>query len=72
MSGLKGYEKGSLAPVIKCVRCNEQARLIVENGYMAGLESPTLAVCVEHAVSIANELGDSLGAQLIAERMRAI
>jgi hypothetical protein len=72
MNKLEGYERGSLAPVIKCARCNEQARLIVENGYMAGLESPTLAVCVEHAVAIANELGDSLGAQLIAERMRAI
>lgn len=72
MSKLESYERGTLAPVIKCVRCDEQARLIVENGSMAGLESPTLAVCVKHAVAIANELGDSLGAQLIAERMRAV
>lgn len=71
MSKLEGYEKGSLAPVIKCARCDKQARLTVENSLMAGLGS-TCALCVECAVRVCNELGDSLGAQLIAERMRAI
>ena len=61
-------EAGTLAPIIKCVRCDSQARLIVENSLMAGLEG-VCVVCVNHALEICRELGDSLGAQLIAERM---
>ncbi len=66
------YEAGTLAPLMECARCNSQARLIVENALMAGLECASVPVCVEHAVEIAKELGDSLGAQLIAKRMRAL
>jgi hypothetical protein len=65
-------EAGTLAPLMECARCNKQARLIVENALMAGLECASVPVCVEHAVAIANELGDSLGAQLIAKRMSAL
>lgn len=69
---LTGSETGTLAPIMNCARCNKQARLIVENALVAGLECASLPVCVEHAVAIANELGDSLGAQLIAKRMGAL
>jgi hypothetical protein len=69
---LTGYEAGTLAPVIKCVRCDKQARLVVENSLMAGLGGGVCALCVEHAVEVCQELGDSLGAQLIAEKMRAV
>ena len=65
------YEKGTLAPVIKCVRCDEQARLVVENSLMAGLGG-VCTVCVDHALEICRELGDSLGAQIIAEKYRAL
>jgi hypothetical protein len=65
-------EAGTLAPLVECARCNGQARLIVENALMAGLECASVPVCVEHAVAIARELGDSLGAQLIAKRMSAL
>lgn len=68
---LTGYEAGTLAPVIKCVRCDKQARLVVENSLMAGL-GVVCALCAEHAVEVCQELGDSLGAQLIAEKMRAV
>ena len=68
MSALEGYERGTLAPLIKCVRCDKQARLIVENSLMAGLEA-VCAVCVNHALEICHQLGDSLGAQLISEKM---
>lgn len=61
------YEKGTLAPVVKCVRCDQQARLVVENSLMAGLEG-VCTVCVSHAVEICNQLGDTLGAQLIAKK----
>jgi hypothetical protein len=44
----------------------------VEDSITAGLECAVIAVCVEHAVEIARELGDSLGAQLIAKRMSAL
>ena len=71
MSALEGYERGTLAPLIKCVRCDSQARLVVENSLMAGLGA-VCAVCVDHALEICRELGDSLGAQLIAEKMRAL
>jgi hypothetical protein len=65
-------EAGTLAPLMECARCNSQARLIVEDSLTAGLECAVIAVCVEHAVEIARELGDSLGAQLIAKRMSAL
>lgn len=65
------HEKGTLAPLIKCVRCNEQARLIVENSLMAGIEG-VCVVCVNHAIEICEELGDSLGGQMIAEKFRAL
>ena len=68
---LEGYERGTLAPLIKCVRCDKQARLVVENSLMAGLEG-VCTLCVECALGLCHELGDSLGAQLIAERMRAV
>jgi hypothetical protein len=71
MSPLTGYEAGTLAPVIKCVRCDKQARLVVENSLMAGLAG-VCTLCVEHAIEVCNELGDSLGAQMIAEKMRAV
>ena len=71
MSGLPGYERGTLAPVIKCVRCDKPARLVVENSLMAGLGA-VCTVCVDHAIEVCIELGDSLGAQLIAERMSAL
>jgi bacterioferritin-associated ferredoxin len=71
VSALEGYERGTLAPLIKCVRCDSQARLVVENSLMAGLGA-VCAVCVDHALEICRELGDSLGAQLIAEKMRAL
>ena len=71
MNHLKGYEKGTLAPLIKCVRCNNQARLLIENSLMAGLGAEC-NVCVEHAMEICINLGDSLGAQLLAEKMRSI
>ena len=71
MSKLEGYEKGSLAPVTKCARCDKQARLTVENSLMAGLGS-NCNLCVECAVRVCNELGDSLGAQVLDERMRAL
>ena len=71
MSKILGYESGTLAPLIKCVRCDEQARLVVENSLMAGLAG-VCTVCVAHAIEICHEIGDSLGAQLIAERMRAV
>ena len=61
------YEKGTLASVIKCVRCNEQARLVIENSLMAGLEG-VCVVCVTHAVEICQQLGDSLGALMIQEK----
>ena len=61
-------EAGTLAPIIKCVRCDSQARLVVENSLMAGLES-VCVVCVVHAIEICRKLGDSLGAQLIADSM---
>ena len=70
--GFPNREAGTLAPLMECARCNKQARLIVENALMAGLECASVPVCVEHAVAIANELGDSLGAQLIAKRMSAL
>ena len=71
MSTLKGYEAGTLAPLIKCVRCESQARLVVENSLMAGLGA-VCAVCVDHAIEICLELGDTLGAQLISEKMRSL
>ena len=72
MSNLKGYETGTLAPVIKCVRCENQARLVVENSLMAGLGA-VCTVCVDHAIEICiDHLGDTLGAQLISEKMRAV
>lgn len=71
MSTLEGYEKGTLAPLIKCVRCDKQARLIVENSLMAGLAG-VCTLCVECALELCHKLGDSLGAQLIAERMKAL
>jgi len=71
VSALEGYEAGTLTPLVKCVRCDNQARLIVENSLMAGLGA-VCAVCVDHALEICHELGDSLGAQLIAERIRAL
>ena len=71
MSALKGYERGTLAPVIKCVRCDKQARLVVENSLMAGLGA-VCTVCVDHAIEISLELGDTLGAQLISEKMRSL
>jgi hypothetical protein len=61
------YEKGTLAPVVKCVRCDQQARLVVENSLMAGLEG-VCTVCVSHALEICKQLGDTLGAQLIAKK----
>ena len=70
-SNFPGYEAGTLTPLIKCVRCDNQARLVVENSLMAGLAG-VCTLCVECAVKLCSELGDSLGAQLIAERMRAI
>ena len=60
-------EKGTFAPVIKCVRCDEQARLVVENSLTAGLEG-VCVVCVTHAVEICQQLGDSLGALMIQEK----
>jgi hypothetical protein len=71
MSNLTRFEKGTLAPVVKCVRCNDQARLVVENSLMAGLEG-VCTVCVKHAIEICIQLGDSLGAQIIAEKMSTI
>ena len=71
MSKLIGYESGSLTPIIKCVRCDKQARLVVENSLMAGLEG-VCTLCIECAVRVCNELGDSLGAHLISKRMEAI
>ena len=71
MSTLNGYERGTLAPAIKCVRCDKPARLVVENSLMAGL-CAVCTVCVDHAIEICLELGDSLGAQLISEKMRAL
>jgi len=72
-SNFAGYEAGTLAPLIKCVKCDSQARLMVENSLMAGLGfEGTCALCVECAVKVCNKLGDALGAQLIAERMRAL
>lgn len=68
-----GYEAGTLTPLIKCVKCDNQARLMVENSLMAGLGfEGTCALCVECAVKVCNKIGDSLGAQLIAERMSAL
>ena len=64
-------ERGTLAPIIKCVRCNDQARLVVENSLMAGLEG-ICTVCVTHAIEICNQLGDSLGALLIADKFGAL
>jgi hypothetical protein len=71
MSTLEGYERGTLAPLIKCIRCDKQARLIVENSLMVGLAG-VCTLCVECALELCHELGDSLGAQLIAERMKAL
>ena len=68
---LTGYETGTLAPLIKCVKCDKQARLIVENSLMAGLES-VCTLCVGCAVKVCKEYGDSLGAQLIAQMARAV
>ena len=68
MSTLEGYESGTLTPLIKCVRCDNQARLVVENSLMAGFAG-VCTLCVECALGLCHELGDSLGAQLIAERM---
>jgi hypothetical protein len=65
-------EAGTLAPLIECARCNSQARILVEDSLTAGLECAVIAVCVEHAVEIARELGDALGGQLIAKRMSAL
>jgi len=62
-----GYEAGTLVPLMKCARCDSQARLIVE-----GLKRPSVPVCVDHALEICHELGDSLGAQLIAKKMSAL
>ena len=67
-----GYERGTLAPLIECARCDKTARLMVENALLAGLECASVPVCVDHALEICHELGDSLGAQLIAEKMRAL
>lgn len=66
-----GYEAGTLAPLIKCVKCDNQARLVVENSLMAGLTG-VCTLCVECAVKVCNEIGDSLGAQIIAEKMGAL
>ena len=66
-----GYERGTLAPVIKCVRCDKPARLVVENSLMAGLGA-VCTVCVDHALEICIQLGDTLGAQLISEKMRSL
>jgi hypothetical protein len=65
-------EAGTLAPLMECARCNSQARILVEDSLTEGLECAVIAVCVEHAVAIANELGDSLGGQLIAKRMGSL
>jgi len=73
VSALVGYETGTLAPIIKCVRCNSQARLMVENSLMAGLGfEGTCAVCVDHAIAIAREIGDSLGALMISDKYRSL
>ena len=73
MTSLTGYEAGTLAPVIKCVRCDKQARLVVENSLMAGLGfEGECTLCVECAVKVCKEYGDSLGAQLIAQMARAV
>ena len=66
MSAL-GYEAGTLAPVIKCARCDKQARLTVEN-----MPTGACCVCVDHAIAICHELGDSLGALMIAGKYRAL
>lgn len=70
-SNFPGYEAGTLAPLIKCVRCDNQARLVVENSLLAGLAG-VCTLCVECALELCHKLGDSLGAQLIAERMKAL
>ena len=73
MSTLKGYEAGTLAPVIKCVRCENQARLVVESSLMAGLGfEGVCTLCVDCAVKVCKEYGDSLGAQIIAQMARAV
>lgn len=71
MSTLRGYEAGTLAPVIKCVRCDKPARLVVENSLVAGLGA-VCTVCVDHAIEICLSLGDTLGAQIISEKTRAL
>lgn len=71
MSALEGYERGTLAPLIKCVKCDKQARLIVENSLMAGLAG-VCTLCVECAVKVCKEYGDSLGAQIIAKMARPV
>ena len=68
-------EAGTLAPLMECVRCKNQARLIVEDSLTAGLECAVIAVCLDHALAIAKELGAPLGALLggeLAKRARAI
>jgi hypothetical protein len=71
MSALEGYERGTLAPLVKCVRCDKQARLVVENSLMAGLEG-VCTLCLECAVKVCKEYGDSLGAQIINQMARAV
>lgn len=68
-------EAGTLAPLMECARCENQARLIVENALVAGLECASVPVCIDHALAIAKELGDSLGALLggeLTKRARVI
>ena len=72
MSALKGYERGTLAPLIECARCDKTARLMVENALLAGLECASVPVCLDHAIEICLSLGDTLGAQLISERVSAL
>ena len=67
-------ERGTLAPIIRCVRCNDQARLVVENSLMAGIMpiGAVCTVCVTHAIEICEQLGDSLGALMIVEKFGAL
>jgi len=71
VSTIEGHERGTLTPIVKCVRCDSQARLVVENSLMAGL-SGVCTLCVECAVKVCKEYGDSLGAQLIAKMARPV
>lgn len=63
MSAIARREAGTLAPLIKCAKCDGQARLIVEGVRPIG---ELYHLCLDHAIELCRESGDSLGAGIIA------